>query len=222
MGKEIFKYILLFALFLFVGALGVFGFKFVNQKLSVEQLKSPLALTQFSLETAPSLSLRGKLTTVFGDVGWESRTATEPAKLTAPRLLQQGEQITTGDNGKATIDFPNLFSAVVYAKTKLDILQTLPAHIVLGQESGTVEYLQASGNSISIRTHGLLANIQNGNAIVTVSKTLPLITIVVKKGTVTVAYNDAQQISQLQSIDAGNELFFYTNTRKTIIKPVRL
>lgn len=170
--------------------------------------------TSFNPEKAPTESLRGKIATFSGIIKWQSRIATEAARVNLPAFIQQGEQIETEDNGKLTIEFPNVSLIKISPDSQINFAQTLPANIVLVQSKGLVQYQKSGKENISIRVLHLLIQQTSGEMIVSISKDRPLITVNIKKGEATIAYNDAANISQEVTINEGKQLIFNDSTRE--------
>ena len=80
----------IFVLYFCLGIFLIFAFRIIIQIINSQQLQSPLATLSFSLETAPSESLRGTIVSLSGDVGWQSRISTQAAQITKSMQIQQG------------------------------------------------------------------------------------------------------------------------------------
>lgn len=182
-------------------------------------IKSPLPKIPFYLDTAPTQSLKGAIVSLSGNVFWQSRIATEPAQVKKPIELQQGEAVITKDDGRATIVFNNKLNASVSPKTEVDLIQTLQENILLEQDTGNAIYDNLSDASFSIRSRNLLIRVNNGSISLSVDNTNPFITVYVKKGSVTAAYNDVNYITRLFTITQGNSLIFETDTKTADIEP---
>lgn len=215
------KFFFVFLVYLFLGVFLVFSFKKVSQIINSQQLKTPLATSSFSLETAPSESLRGTIASLSGEVGWQSRTATDTAKITKPMQIQQGERIVTKDTGRAIIVFANTVTLAVNPKTEIDFIQTLPTNILIGQNSGTANYIKLNGNPLSIRSLDLLTKINQGDITVSISEAQPYIIIDVKSGLITVAYNDINYITQVINVTSGKRLIFRTDTKRVTLASIQ-
>lgn len=212
------KKLIPFALYFFFGILIVFAFKFANGKINAQKLQTPLAKSSFSLNVAPPKTLKGQLVSLFGNVGWQSRTATDTAKITKPRQIQQGEKIVTEENSSANVLFPDAFSISFYPKTDIDFIQTLPQNIVLGQNSGAATYADLNSTPLSVRTNTLLINIKDGEVVVSDSELFPFVMVSVKSGSITAAYNSKDFVAQVVNVDAGNQLIFDTDTKTVDIE----
>ena len=102
------KRILLFLIPFLITAAAVVGYFKVTQKISsinIPNLPSIsfsdlVKLSRFSLEKAPSQSLVGTMTLMSGEVEYTNRLATESAKLNSAIDIQQGENLSTGSDGR--------------------------------------------------------------------------------------------------------------------------
>jgi hypothetical protein len=215
------KNLIIFLLYFCLGFFLIFSFKKVNQILNSQQLKTPLAQSSFSLDVAPSESLRGTIVSLSGDVSWQSRAATEPVRITKPMQVQQGEEIRTLETGRATVVFSNIANIIIHPETKLNFIQTLPVNISIEQNSGTAEYMKLKDNPLSVRSLDLLIKINEGNIIVSVSDSQPYIIIDVKSGSVIVGYNDINYITRVLDVESGNRLIFKTDTKRASLVPLQ-
>ncbi len=180
----------------------------------VKLTKQKSTQTSFSLQKAPTESLQGKIATFSGIIKWQSRMATEAARVNLPTFIQQGEQIETDYTGKLTIEFPGVSLIKISPDSQINFAQTLPANIVLVQSKGSVQYQKLGKENISARVLHLLIQQTSGDMIVSISKDKPHITINIKKGEATIAYNDAENISQEVTINEGKQLIFNDLTRE--------
>lgn len=208
------KNVIVFLIYFSLGFFLIFSFKKVSQILNSQQLKTPLPQSSFSLEVAPEKSLRGTIILLSGDVGWQSRMATEPAQIAKPMQVQQGEEIETKKTGQATVIFSNIARLAIHPKTTVNFIQTLPVNILIGQDSGIVKYSKLNDNSLNVRSLDLLININQGEIIVSVSEDQPYIVIDVETGSITAGYNDINYITRVISVSSGNRLVFRTDTKK--------
>ncbi len=183
----------------------------VNTKSAVSW-QQPKENSQFSLEKAPQDSLVGNILSVSGVVNWQSRVATEPSQLVSPVPLQQGEKIVT-DKGSLSLELGSGLISLS-SQTELSFVQTLSTNIVLEQDQGTVNYTKISDMPLGVRSLSLLSQIATGSATISVDKKLQTVTIEVNQGEVTVAYNDADFVSQVKTISKGNKFIFDDETKK--------
>lgn len=208
------KYALIFLLCTVLGFAGLLVYK----KLSVSQPAPPLkTVAPFSVETPPPKSKRGTIT-MSGDVEWQSRGATEPARLAERDEALQGEEYWTKETGNMTIRFPDIVDITIDPNTHINLVQTLPEHFVLLQDSGAAAYQKSPAAApIAIRALHLLIQQNDGELDVVFDG--PLITLIVASGSITVAYNDSNNSSQLVTIKDGNTYSFNDETRTGEITP---
>jgi len=174
--------------------------------------------SNFSLEEAPSESLRGEITSMTGDVTFLGRTATEAAKLASGSgVVQQGENYITGDKSTLSINFDKAISIDMLEKTEVDIIQTLPATIVFSQVAGTADYKMATSSSVAIRTSYLLTQL-NGEAVISRNPDKPIVTVNMKSGNAVLAYNDLKFVSHEVMILGGHNFTFNYGTRRGVLK----
>lgn len=207
------KNIFLILLFLAIGFLGtVCVYLFLTKEHS--QIITPPVATQFSLEKAPSESITGTIAALSGQVLWTSRTADTSLFITHSQSIQQGEELATGNTGKATIAFPGEVTINMAKNSDVNIIQTLPANIVIEENNGNVIYEKiATSIPISVRGLDLLVNIDSGQSSIAVDKTNALVNLFVKSGSVTVAYTDTNSTSHVISIKTGQTITFNNNTK---------
>ena len=199
------------------GIIAVGYFRFAVDKNPVLSPISQNTIDNFSIAHAPKESIIGNITAMTGDVFWESRVATQPAKIELPVSVKQGENLVTKDDGNATVVFAGIGSIELLPKTETDFVQTLPTNFVVDQKQGTADYTKNGTVPFSIRSLHLLTTI-SGKITLTIDEDELTVTITVKKGSATVAYNNLNYVSQLQRIEEGQKLVFDDNTRTVIVK----
>lgn len=178
---------------------------------------TPPLHTRFSLADAPADSLRATITKLSGDVTWQSRTATEAAPLTASRILQQGEILTTGSGGTASLTFAGSCLITLSPDTELNLTQTLPANIVLEIPNGRITSEKKCPEPISIRSMHLLLSQIEGTLQFTALDDGTII-IGVTDGSAQVGFNDSDNVSTVLTINAGESLTYDDSTRTTDLK----
>jgi hypothetical protein len=212
------KNIILFLLSVLTGIILIIGYERLIADKNVFHRNKPVANTQFSLERAPAKSLTGTISSFSGDVNWQSRTASQAAKLIASQTIQQGEEITTGVNGKITLEFPNIATISASANTDLNIIQTLPANIVIDQSKGFANYAADGTTPLSVRSLNLLTNITGGIVNISVDKNQHIVTVDVQKGSGTEGFNDSQNKSNVITIDEGSQFIYNADTKNGVVK----
>lgn len=203
------------SVFLVASLIGFFLFVSVYLLLHVAQSTYPMIpQTQFSISQAPTDALLGNLATLSGQVLWESRTASTPSAITKVQHVQQGELYETKDTGTFTLVFPHVVVATASAKGAINIIQTLPANVVLEQQDGSVSY-QVLGTKVpvSIRGLDLLVNLNNSTSKITVDRKKAQVLITILSGTLTLAYTDTNNTSVVKNFIAGQEILFNNNTK---------
>jgi hypothetical protein len=178
-----------------------------------ESVTGPVVIDTFSPKTPPSHSLTGKIDNIIGDVEWESRQATETAKIALTQDVHQGEKVKTA-TGSATIQFENIAKIIISPDTDLDIIQTLPNNLVFNQHQGLAEYNKLGDIPISVRIEHLLIDINSGDILVLHDKEKPIITLTVRDGAVTAAYNDLKLNSKVLNLKSGDRIIFHDDTRR--------
>jgi hypothetical protein len=171
----------------------------------------------FSLENAPSESLRGQITAMTGEIDWTDRVATEASKISSPVTIQQGEELSTGLKSSLILEFLNTCTVKFSQSTDIQIIQTLPTNLVFAQISGTGEYIKTGSDPVSVRALNLLTNVE-GDTVISINQLKPIITLTVKSGTATVAYNDLKYLSHEVTISAGHTYTFNSGTRRGVLK----
>jgi len=207
------KNILLFLCSLFIGVILLLGYKTLTLKRNNQPVTTSLSKpTQFSLEKAPRDSIRAGILSLSGKVEWQSRTAGTPVSITKPQSIQQGEIITTGENGKVVIKVPAVSLISMSPKTKLNFIQTLPADLVLEQDNGISRYTKTGAVPVSIRSMDLLVTLIDGVSTLSVDMADDSVSVTVEKGSLTAAYNDSQNTSNLTTVNAGDTFVFNDDT----------
>ncbi|HEX6977053.1 MAG TPA: hypothetical protein VF185_01670 [Patescibacteria group bacterium] len=217
------KNIILFLVFAVLGGASIFAVLKLSPKTNsptpTPQPRAPfIKQSEFSIENAPSQSIRGTIVTISGDVEWQSRIATESAKITSPQTIQQGESISTKETGKVSLTFPTAANLTISPNTDLAVVQTLPVNIVFSQGKGVINYASLNSIPVSVRSQNLLIQLNQGNMTLTVSDTTPFTTLDVTKGLATVAYNDSENVSQVVEVKEGQRFVFNNDTLQAVLR----
>jgi hypothetical protein len=217
------KKILFFIIPFAISLIGVFAYFKINQGISA--IKIPVVpnisindlvkYSRFSLNKAPSESLVGTITTLNGEVFYEPRIATESAQIFAPVNVQQGESLSTGTDGILSLAFENVLTIKLQNNSLINIIQTLPADLVFTQASGTADYEKLAAIPVSVRIKHLLVE-NNGSISVSIDPIKPITTITINAGSVTIAYNDINNIAKVLTFNEGYTIKFNDDTRKVV------
>lgn len=207
------KKIFLFTISIIIGlTITVLGYLWDAPRNS-QLLKPFFPKTFFSVANAPSQSLSGDITSMSGNVAWQSRTADYATLINSPVKIRQGEAISTYENGKAVISFPAIGNMTLSPNTQVGFIQTLPANFVVEQKQGISAYNKNGNIPISVSALDLLINIDEGSSTVSVDKDSTNIVVVVNSGSVTVAFNDTNNNTNIVTVNQGEQYLFNDNTK---------
>ena len=214
------KKIFLGIIFFLLGAAAALGIYFAKNHsvpepiITIGKKTGSFEPTKFSLENAPSDSIKGQIINMAGDIWRQSRTATEPAKLSEPAIIQQGEVLIASDSGKITVNFGPAATLTLFPETQVEIVQTLALNLVFNQTQGSAQY-QATGSSpITVRSLNLIVNLDNGLLNVDTGKETGEIILSLKTGQAAVAYNSPDFISKIWQLEPGDVFSYDSNERK--------
>lgn len=202
--------VFLFLVFFLLGVAGVVLYK--NYSLHIVPMPSQVA-QQFSLKKPPPDALVGQIASLSGNVQWESRTATSSVSIVSPRVIQQGEALSTGDTGHAVVVFSKRALLTLFPAAAVSFVQTLPQDIVVAQDSGQVTYETQGQSPFSVRVLGLLIESKT-SCTYSLAVVHSLITVVLTSGELQAAYTDAQNTSTVVSIHEGEKIQYNDATQK--------
>jgi len=212
------KNILLLIFSATIGALIIiFGFLWISPR-DTQILKIILPKTLFSLENAPTESLVGEIASFSGKVAWQSRVAPVAILINDPVKLHQGEEVDTYNDGNVNINFSNVVNIDADFNTQVNFIQTLPQDFVVEQKQGLVSYSKTGENPVSIITLDLLVDINSGENAILVDKDKAIVTVTVKTGLVTAAFNDNNNNVNVVSIKSGESYIFDDNAKTGVFK----
>lgn len=169
--------------------------------------------TAFSVENAPSYSLRGTITEMNDGIWWVSRTATEASQLTSRIMVQQGDTLIASDSGNITVAFGDAAELKMEEDSAVDIVQTLPVDLVFGQRRGVAEDMSKT-SPVSVRSLRLLITQTDGVMRVQVDEDTHFITVEVESGDARAAYNDVDFVSQIVRIGERERFVFDSDGRE--------
>lgn len=217
MKMKIGNFVFLFILFILLGVLIVTGYGIVrkNPRRPIANIIETATKPSYTIENAPSETIKGNIIQMTGNVNWESRTATKSSPITNPApIIQQGEEIDTQDNGQVSLDFPGAVSMTIAPKTQIDFVQTLPANFVFSIASGSAEFKTLSTIPVTVRAFHLLVKQNNGDVGVAIDEVNGLIDLNIMSGSVTAAYNDLNLNSHEVNFVSGQKASFNEALRR--------
>lgn len=213
------KKLIIFIICVVFGILGILNY-FIWQPIEETSVAQTISVTpekkldpKVLLDNPPKESIKGALTALDGEVKWQSRAATESATITELRPIQQGEFIETGEDGATEVSFTDSITAQLSPKSSIDFPQTLPKKFVFVQRSGEVLYTNSENDRISVRSRALISLLTNGSMRISIDEEEPTITVENIEGDIEIAYNDADLISQVVTLDPGDIFVFDTEER---------
>jgi len=208
----------LFIIGFLVGIVTIFGYSiFKTQNLQPKPVINKQTPTStFSIESPPSESLKGSITSRSGTLLWESRIATTPGKLKDTVQIQQGERLITEDKSSVTVNFDDVCSIVFSENADLSFIQTLPIDLVVEQKKGKIEYTVNGKTPLSIRIRNALITKKSGIIEIIVTDNDPMITISTVQSTVQIGFNDLDYVSQVFTLQEG-QVYEYNSEERTAI-----
>ncbi len=215
------QYFFLLAVSIFVG-LGITYFYYQkNDRPPLAQMSSSSPKTDsnpFLVEKPPKDSLVGTILTLDGDVKWQSRTATTPAVLAENISLYQQETVETGEDGIFAALFGNAIEVDLSSNSIVDLTQTLPTNFVINQRKGTVKYVQKNASiPLTVRSYPLIVKI-TGTTTIKIDDEEEDIILHIESGSITLAYNDFDVVSNVVTAKEGDTVAFDKTTREVSIE----
>lgn len=203
-----------------IGIIGIFSLLTKHVFIQTRVLQNPLGKPPFfSINQAPSRSIKGTFTTFSGPISWVSRTATTPAKLTTPISLQQGENLLTGIGGQATVAFPKVGTIALSPQSEVDFIQSLPQSFLAYQPTGSVVYTKNGPSTLSVRSMSFLIQIESGIITITADADNGQITLSSDTSSqAKIAYNNLDNVTQIVTLLPEQTLLFDDNSRTYILE----
>lgn len=205
----------------FLALAGGITYFFLTTDADNQSLVSPLPVifptatippkSSFSLEQAPSESLRGTIATLAGEVSYVGRIATEAAIISPGQPVQQGENYLTGAESSVTINFGEAVRILMEENAEVDVIQTLPGKMVFSQVDGIVTYM--ASENVTVRTAYLLTQL-NGEVRIGRDSAKSMVTVDMASGSAVAAYNDGDYQSHTIELETGQVLQFNYDTRQ--------
>ena len=207
------KKLLLFLIFFSLGVALVFAADFMVSNNTIQKL-NPAIKSKFSIDNPPSDSLKGKISSLSGTVSFQPRSKDYATLINAPVEILQGEDLNTGGNGSATVIFDRIGEISLLENTQISFIQTLPQNFVISQKQGTATFQKTGSIPFSVRGLDLLINLESGRVSVNVDSDNSIITVDVLEGSVSAAFNDTDNLSNVITIESPRRYIFNNNTKK--------
>lgn len=215
------KKFLIFLVFLFIGIIlgsSYYLWKSNQTNSDIERVKKE---PRFSIEKAPKNSGKGTIQSMSGTIKWQSRIATEPAQITKPVPIQQGDELLSGEDGNAVINYLTSLTISLSPNSHISFIQTLPTNFVFNQINGTIEYQKNNPTPLAIRSLHLLTQMDNGDIQIVVDEKTARVEIAVKQGSARIAFNDLNNVSNVVSLSQGDYYQFDDRKRQGNVETSR-
>ncbi len=207
------KKLLLFLIFFSLGVALVFVADFMVSNNTIQKL-NPAIKSKFSIDNPPSDSLKGEISSLSGTVSFQPRSKDYATLINAPVEILQGEDLNTGGNGSATVIFDRIGEISLSENTQISFIQTLPQNFVISQKQGIATFQKTGNIPFSVRGLDLLINLESGKVSVNVDSDNSIITVDVLEGSVSAAFNDTDNLSNVITIESPRRYIFNNNTKK--------
>lgn len=208
------KKVLLFLIFFLVGIGFVLSYQYLlPSQFQFLSVKPPIT-TKFSLANAPSDTMRGTIASMSGQVNWLSRTANNFVILKSKRIIQQGEDLSTGTNGRALVNIHNMALVSLSSNTHISFIELLPQNFVINLVKGSIAYEATVQVPVSIVTNNLLTLGNNGLFSITYSPDSSTVSVHVDRGFATEGYEDIQDNSTVVPLSQGQTFIYNTKTQQ--------
>lgn len=208
------KKLLIFIIFLFIGIVLGNSYYVWESNQTNSNMAGVKKEPRFSIEKGPKNSEVGTMQSMSGTIKWESRIATEASQIIKPVPIRQGEELISGEDGSATIHYQRGLTISLSPNSHISFVQMLPTNFVLNQLKGTIEYQINKSTPLAIRALHLLTQMNDGDVSMGVDLEKESIRITVKRGSVTIAFNDLQNVSNVINLKEGDKYLFDDENRQ--------
>lgn len=174
----------------------------------VKRIKeTPFPAQRFTFASQPpSDALRGKIVLAEGLVEKKARDKEEPEESGVDEEIIQGEDLATGEESQAVVEFFNLVRIGLASNTKISLISLIPAQFLIHLPFGSLDYqLHHNNGSISIRCLHTLLAIDSGEGKVEVKE--GEIVIEIFSGQARLALVDLDNHTQLWEVKGGEKIF---------------
>lgn len=208
-----FKNILIFIFFFVISTFIVYEI-LNSQNITTLHISLFEPKTQFSIQNAPSQSLKGKTINLSGAVSYQSRAANFGLSITTQTDIVQGDSLSTLGNGKALVIFGKIGNVSLLPNTQVNFIQTLPQNFVVQQTEGLSIYQRAGKIPFTVRAFDLIVDLSDNSSVsIGVDKDKSIVTIDIQKGIANLAFTDLNNVSNVVNLTQGEKAIFNNNTQ---------
>ncbi len=162
----------------------------------------------------PTEAEGGVISKILGAVQIDRRGEDSPVPLTADGPILQGESLAVLGVGSVRISFTNGVSADLGAYGEVALVDTIPTEFLLAESGGTVGY--TVGNvPLSVRVGITLVQSQNAQYTVSYTPKTKVMILLVKRGVVTVGYEDTGNTTHTLEVHEGQSFTVYGTSRSS-------
>jgi hypothetical protein len=165
----------------------------------------------------PKQSLRGVVKDLDGSVVISKRDELSGRQAVTGDTITDGESILTETDSVVTIAFAPLGAISLDPDSQISFVSTLPSSFLLEQHRGTVGYQVGDRQVITVRTQGIVFEVQGGDVILESNQIEEYVTVNVRTGVVKLAYLNAAQETQVHTVSKG-ETATIANAEFTLIE----
>jgi hypothetical protein len=139
----------------------------------------------------PKQSLRGVVKDLNGSVVISKRDESAGRQAVPGDTITDGESILTEADSEVALEFNTLGTISLDQDSQISFATTLPSSFLLEQNRGTVGYQVVAGQIMTVRTQGIVFEVQGGDAVLESNQEEEYVTVEVLGGQVKLAYLDA-------------------------------
>lgn len=151
----------------------------------------------------PKQSLRGVVRDLDGSVVISKRDESAGRQAASGDTITDGESILTEADSVVTIKFESLGTISLDQGSQISFATTLPSSFLLEQNRGTVGYQASADRVMTVRTQGIVFEVQGGDAVLESNQDEEYVTVEVLDGQVKLAYLDSTWETLVYTVDKG-------------------
>lgn len=166
------------------------------------------------IENPPSITEKGEITELEGEIKFQKRGSLEFESISEPQQILQGEALITGEDGSAEITFGSNIFFTLQEETEIAVWQSLPEQFVIVHRNGIVTYTNNTDSPFTIRSAPIIAILTNGEAEVIRDEEDGTVSLALTEGSMEIAYNNSDFISQIVELEEGDTFVIDIETRE--------